>query len=423
MVYTGALGSGMIRHFSALVALAGLLVSPAAGFDTYWHAQCSQRVGELFGFTGDAWKIMQLGSFSPDFFGPVSEYASKNQEFREVDSLRRYQANNPQIRGAAAFLHFDNLNSDFRSNSDFDYLFSHLLQRTQTLLAEYSQLRVDDRKRKALTLVTLGASLHAVQDFYSHSDWIHNDFDNTEVKTVSLPSGDQRAPTWFEFREKQNDPDRWPFRVQSGIYPPIPGAQNTHSHMNHDNSRLVYTEYESPGQPLRSQAGYHNAGAAPARGDDASDLGHQQLAVSTAIAASIEWVKKVEENVDARKAIESAKDWNLKGRDPRLLKELEAGMIMQMALSCAAGKWDGDNPPGDRGILCRSVLERKTNSIGGTTVPQLESEIIGLAANLLVSSALKFTGMFWDVYGKYHILEHLVENISSNSGHYGFSKK
>src|SRR5712692_5827519 len=161
MVYPCKLGSGRIRHFSALLALAGVLASPAAGFDTYWHVQCSQRVGEQFGFTGDAWKIMQLGSFSPDFFGPVSEYASRNRKLREVDSLRRYQANNPQIRGAAAFLHFDNLNSDFRSNSDFDYLFGRLLQSTQTLLAEYNRLGVDDRKRKALTLVTLGASLHA----------------------------------------------------------------------------------------------------------------------------------------------------------------------------------------------------------------------------------------------------------------------
>ena len=55
----------MTRRFSAVLALAALLVSPAAGFDTYWHSQCSQEVGEQFGFTEDAWKVIQLGNLSP----------------------------------------------------------------------------------------------------------------------------------------------------------------------------------------------------------------------------------------------------------------------------------------------------------------------------------------------------------------------
>ena len=413
----------MSRKFSALLALFALIVSPAAGFDTFWHSQCSQKVGEQFSFTQDAWKVMQLGNFSPDFFGPVSEYASKKIQGKELEALNHSEANNPQIRGAAIFLHFDNLNNDFQSNANFDYLFNRLLQSTQNLLGGYNKLAVDERVRKVLTLVTLGASLHAVQDFYSHSDWIHNDFNQTDVKMIALPSGGFRAPTWFEFRSKHNQPDKWPFTVKSGIYPPVPGAPNTHTHMNHDNSRLMYIEYENPGQALRSQAEYHSRGAVPARGDDASDFAHQQLAVNTAMAASIEWVMKIEENSDAKKAIELAKGWNLKATDPHLAEELEAGIITQTALSCAAGKWDGDEPPGDRGTLCRSVLERRMNSIGGKAGRQLPSEIIGLAANLAMPFALRFTGMFWDVHAQYHILERLVEGIGSNSGHYSFETK
>ena len=413
----------MVRRFGAVLALAALLVSPAAGFDTYWHSQCSQRVGEQFGFTEDAWKIMQLGNFSPDLFGPVSEYASKSLAGQELDTLHQYSADNPQVRDAAVFLHFDNLNGDLQSNANFDYLFSHLLASTQNLLAEFSKLKVDDRTRKILTLITLGASLHAVQDFYSHSDWIHHDFDKTDVKLIKLPAGGFRAPTWFEYRSQHNDPDKWPFQVKSGIYPPVASALNTHTHMNHDNSRLLYTEYETPSQPLRSQAEYHNAGPVPARGDDASNFAHQQLAVNTAVAASIEWVQKIEENSAAKKAIESARGWNLKTRDPHLAKELAAGTVTEMALSCAAGKWDGDDPPADRGTFCRSALERKMNSLGGTTGSQLESEIVGLAANLVMPVALKFTGLFWDVHGQYHILERLAEGAASASGHYRFSVK
>src|SRR5215471_21662286 len=338
----------MARRIAALMTLAAFMVSPAAGFDTYWHSQCTQKTGESAGFSEDAWKIVQLGNFSPDLFGPVAEYASKNLPNSELQALSDYQANNQQVRGAAIYLHFDNLHGDLERNSDFDYLFTHLLTATQGMLADFGRFQGDERIRKVLILVTLGASLHAVQDFYSHTDWIHNDFNQTDAKMITLPSGGLRAPTWFEFRARHADPDKWPFQVKSGLYPPVANALNTHTHMNHDNSRLMYTEYENPGQPLRLQAEYHNAGPAPARGDDASDLAHQQLAVNTALAASIEWVQKVEENPDARKAIESARGWNLKKKDPRLVKELEAGTVTEMAVSCAAGKWDGDDPPGDR---------------------------------------------------------------------------
>src|SRR6476469_4671223 len=109
-----------MRKISALVALVALVVSPAVGLDSYWHLQCNQKVGEQFGFTEDAWKVVQLGNFSPDFFGPVSEYASRNLKSKELQAVKQYIANNPQVRGAAIYLHFDNLNGDFQHNSDFD---------------------------------------------------------------------------------------------------------------------------------------------------------------------------------------------------------------------------------------------------------------------------------------------------------------
>jgi hypothetical protein len=37
--------------------------------------------------------------------------------------------------------------------------------------------------------------------------------------------------------------------------------------------------------------------------------------------------------------------------------------------------------------------------------------------------ALRFTGMFWDIHGQYHILERLAGNFGSNSGRYNLPKK
>ncbi len=410
----------MFRQLYALLAVVSLLASPAAGFDTFWHSQASRAVGKEFGFSEDAWKIMQLGDFAPDLFGPVSDFANERLSGKELKNMNQYGSKNLQVRRAAIFLHFDNLNGELTRNSQFDYLFAQLLQNTQHLLADINtRTNLDDRTRKVLALVTLGASLHAVQDFYSHSDWIHNDFNKTPEKMVALSGGGFRAPTWFEFREKAGDPSKWPIQVKTGIYPPTPDVPNSHSHMNHDNSRLLYKEYETAGQPLRSEVSYHNAGPVPANEtDSASVQAHQKLAEDTAIAASIEWVRKVEENADAKAAIEHARTWNLKLSDPKLAKELQAGMAAELALSCAAGRWDGEDPPAERGVLCKSVLEHKANPLSASSGAELESEVIGLIAGLAVPWALKFTGKFWDVYSQYQLFDQLTNAIGTDTGHY-----
>ncbi len=405
----------MFRKLVVLFMLLAVLVSPASGFDTFWHSEATRKTGDAFGFSEDARKIMQLGNFSPDFFGPVSEYAANNLHGKGLEALNQYVAKNAQDRDAAVFFHFDNLNGELDRNSKFDVVFSRLLANTQSVIGSYiKQTNADERTQKTMTLIVLGASLHAVQDFYSHSDWIHNDFNSTAVKLVRLPAGDYRAPTWFEFRDQSGDPDKWPFQVKTGIYPPIAGAVNTHTHMNHDNSRLKYREYETPGQPFVSQAKYHDAGPVPAHEqDEASAAAHQQMAYNTAVAASIEWVKKVEENGDARAAIESAKNWQLKLKEPKLARELEAGQITQMALSCAAGKWDGEDPPGDRGVLCRTVLDQTIAPSSATSAAKIESIIVGLAAGAAFPYALKYTGKFWEIHRQYHLLDHLAAGIGS----------
>jgi len=413
--------NGMIRRVTIAVMLFALLCSPASGFDTYWHQEAVRRVAEAFAFSEDARKIVQLGNFSPDLFGPISELASQNLQGKALQSLNQLGAANAESRQAAIFLHFDNLHGELQGNAKFDSLFAQLLKNTQAALAAYkNQAGTDDRTRKTLVLVTLGASLHAVEDFYSHSDWVHQDFSHTPAPPVSLPAGGTRAPTWFEFRAKAGAPDRWPFQVKAGIYPPVANAANTHTHMNHDNSRLVYRELENPGQPLLSQAKYHDAGNVPAREQDAASvLAHQQYAYNTAVAASVEWVNKIEENADAKAAIEFARMWNLKTDNPKLVKELAAGLATQLALSCAAGKWDGEDPPGDRGVLCKTVLDKGISASSDTSAGNLESIIIGLGARAAFPWALKYTGKFWAVHKQYGILPALSQGIGSASGHYG----
>jgi hypothetical protein len=412
----------MFRRAVVLLTLLAVLRSAAAGFDTFWHVEAGRSVGDEFGFSEDSIKIMELGNFSPDFFGPVSDYASEHLQGKALAALQQFDADNAQGREAAIFLHFDSLHGELESNSKFDHLFSQLLENTRNALAAYNKRTdVDERTRKVLILVTLGASLHSVQDFYSHSDWIHHDFKNTEAKLVQLPSGEWRAPTWFEFRAKAGDPGKWPFQTKSGLYPPAPGVSNSHTHMNHDNSRLIYREYETPGQPLVSQVQYHNSGNVPARENDAASISaHQRFAFNTAVAASSEWVKKIEENADAKAAIEFAKGWNLKLKEPKLVKELQAGLAVQLALSCLAGRWDGEDPPAPGGVVCKTMLDQSLGAAPASSPPNLESIIIGAITRVAFPLSLKYTGKFWDVHRRYHILEALTHGIASPTRNYNF---
>src|SRR5262252_6924983 len=125
----------MVRKLIALFMLLALLTSPASGFDTFWHSEATRRVAEANGFSEDARKIMQLGNFSPDFFGPVAEFAGKSLPGKGMDALNQYLAQNAESRASAVFLHFDNLNGELDSNSKFDFIFAHLLQNTQSALA------------------------------------------------------------------------------------------------------------------------------------------------------------------------------------------------------------------------------------------------------------------------------------------------
>ena len=409
------------RLFAAVTLLA--FVKSAAGFDTFWHSTVSHKVGDEFAFSADATNIMQLGNFSVDFFGPIAGLAGEHVTPEERAALQAFGGQNIKVRAAAIFLHFDNLSGELDQNAKFDYIFTRLLEATQaSLAAAHARPDLDDSTRKALVLITLGASLHAVQDFYSHSDWVHNNFDATAAKMIRLPSGGLRAPTWFEVRDKLGDPARWPFQVTAGIYPPVSGKRNTHTHMNHDNSRLVYREEESPGRPLMAQAQYHNDGPMPARpGEAASILQHQQLAVNTAMAASSEWVKKVEENADAKAALESAKGWNLATDNPNLVKEYRGALALEVTLSCAAGRWDGEDLPAEQRAFCMPVSSQGTGSLLSSR-SQLRARLLGLLG-IAIPRILGLTGKFWDVQSRYDILEHLTREIGSDSGRYRFASK
>lgn len=426
-----------LRQWIAMITAAAMCNSPAAAFDTFWHSAATGAAGKALGFSADAVNIMQFGNFSgPDFFGPF--YDTVLGKRVEDSSLGQFLADGQPIRKFAIFMHFDNLKGELNSNGKFDYLFNRLLANTKSFLTiAAGNPAINEGNKKMLILITLGSSLHMVQDFYSHSDWIHQDFPSLGLPLVTMPWGKPRAATWFEVRGKLGDPDKWPFKVHSGIYPP-PDCDNSkdphaasqpcqsHTRLNHDNSQLVYDG--------RSQLAYHDLGPIPAGRAGAAE--HQLFAVNTAAGASIEWLHVIEEDPGAKNAIEYARTWDLKSYNPAMLHDLEQSLLLTLALSCGPGKWDGPKPPASRAAPCRATgmgagagAAGSVAGAGAATHAMLPG--IGLGASGLAGMAAGGMGLsaalasvlvneFWAIHTRYNVVEHLASGFGSQSGDYVF---
>jgi hypothetical protein len=404
---------------------AGLLILLVAAqptlqaFDTFWHSAATGAAAREYGFSEHATNILQFGNFGgPDFFGPlydtaggeiVERWSKESSMLARINAFLGFRSQNLNVRKMAIFMHFDNLNGKLESNLKFDYLFLRLLSNTQHFLdALNTRSDLTEGYRKIAVLSSLGASLHMVQDFYSHSDWTHNDFEKLGVPPVRTAWGKMRAPTWFEVRAKLGRPDEWPVHVRSGVYPPTPGAPNTHSHMNHDNSQLVYKEDENPGKPKRSQAAYHAEGPFPATEENPKE--HQLFAVNTAAGASIEWVRLVMQHPGARAAIEATKAWDVKKFNPAMLHDLEGALASSLLMSCAVYKWDGFNPAPPRVAQCRGIL--------GLALP---AQALGATLPGFSGVIPTPTNEFWHVQVKLNLVDHLTQEFGSQTGDYFFN--
>src|SRR5262249_20225605 len=104
-----------------------------------------------------------------------------------------------------------------------------LLYNTQQLLSELNgQTDLSEGHRKIAILSALGSSLHMVQDFYSHSDWIHNDFEKMGVPLVQRSGEKCALPRGLKFARNSADLIPGRFKFTRASIRPLP-AQPTHT--------------------------------------------------------------------------------------------------------------------------------------------------------------------------------------------------
>jgi hypothetical protein len=161
-----------VRRGSLLVwLLTGLLVRSAAGFDTAPHYDLTHAVLTERGFSSAAVKIVQVENWMTDYYAsaPVLGRASRKEQ-KQLEQL-----------------HFDNLYTAAQVAHYWAWFLYNVKSATEQ--AARTQTPLD-------TLTIMAISLHAVQDFYAHSNWVelHPRTDNAYRTDTFLNSLAGAAP-------------------------------------------------------------------------------------------------------------------------------------------------------------------------------------------------------------------------------------
>lgn len=190
------------RQKSKAVSIVLLIVISSSGlfgpreayaFDTGHHSDLTRAAMQHYGFQKDAIKVVQVANWLTDFY---SNHPNK------------FTGSRPKVSSYLNKLHFDNLTTP----DELKKYWSRLVKNTRD-----SVQFATSQKDELMFLTVLGHSLHAVQDFYSHSNWVE--------EHPRAPNAPYRTVTWFSAPAADLE------RIVTGIYPDpasAPGPRRIH---------------------------------------------------------------------------------------------------------------------------------------------------------------------------------------------------
>src|ERR1043165_1142353 len=174
-----------------------LLSQPCLAFDTGRHTDLTRNALLREGFNDDAINIVTVDNWLTDLYSATPSSLLSSEFVREI-----YPKTGGQIviKSYTSELHFDNL----FDNRQIEIYWRRLISNTQKAIAAKAGPKPDI----PALLAILGMSLHAVQDFYSHSNWVqrYGSTDNFASKTwldvASSTEPMQELHTgWYDFKE------------------------------------------------------------------------------------------------------------------------------------------------------------------------------------------------------------------------------
>ncbi len=134
----------ILNQFFSTLLLLSLLAGVCPAFDTGSHHDLTRAVLAEHGFDEDSIKAIQVENWLTDYYSNSPTYSMHRREVLEQ-------------------FHFDNLYTYAQVEHYWAALINNLKNETQ------KAARDDDVMSM---LVVMGIGLHAVQDFYSHSNWV-----------------------------------------------------------------------------------------------------------------------------------------------------------------------------------------------------------------------------------------------------------
>jgi hypothetical protein len=324
--------------------------SRVGAFDTWWHAECTRVAMTQNGFSADARLATQVSNYITDFLSVVSG----GNEYLEAAGVGQMRLT---IDASYEYLHFDAVFGAVNIEHNWAVLYKN----TISTLQKYSSLAsLEPGFRQIVLFNILGASLHVVQDFYSHSNWVN----------LYAERG-KTAPIWFDVPQAE----RLKMNLETGAYP----AGSAPGHADHDTLNK-----------------------------DSTGRQYNTFAVETATRASADWVQRI---VTATPNIwVAAKSYTVQN-DPvlkRFLYSLDATFLTSSSI--VAQHFDGETPA--RFIFAPSkdvAVERRI------ALQALLQVLNAYAVNIAqASNKYKLPSPYWVGFLGYGITKDLARGLIKN---------
>ena len=230
---------------AAAIALAA--AAPADAYDTGAHFEITEDAMRAEGFNPDPIGVAQVNNWFVDFY----EQADSNPFSGHGGFLKRLLAGAIRTEGwpddlvdAAQRTHFDSSTSTLFNTAGVTAEWDRLRRATFTLARE-----ARDANDRAKLLAVLGMSLHQVQDFYTHTNWVEPESGLGAEGPGWQARGLGSSPTWFDV----------PTAVRDGVTvytANTEGHPRQHGSWNTDNNTSLTSAMAKdwPGRPLYLQS-------------------------------------------------------------------------------------------------------------------------------------------------------------------------
>jgi hypothetical protein len=224
--------------------------APAAAFDAGPHSDMTRDALTSEGFGNAAADVGVVENWFVDYYwnakeNPFSGHAAWWKETLAGANVATIEFWDPKIIKGTNRMHFDSSQgADLKTPQGIGDEWQRLMRVTHGLLAQARA--ANDPLR---VLATVGMSLHSVQDFYAHTNWVETaGQDGSPDGPGWTAAGFGTAPTWFDIPR----PDRDAKHLYSGVS----GADRGHGkwQTDHNDSVAHGLNKDWPGRKLFEKA-------------------------------------------------------------------------------------------------------------------------------------------------------------------------